>query len=31
MNITQNTNKNMAVQVKVQDYGTWRIAYDGRE
>ena len=28
MNITPNTNKNMAVQLKVQDYGTWRTAYD---
>jgi hypothetical protein len=31
MNITPNTNKNMTVQLKVQDYGTWRTAYDGRE
>ena len=26
MNITPNTNRNMAVQLKVQDYGTWRTA-----
>jgi hypothetical protein len=31
MNITPNTNENMAVQLKVQDYGMWRTAYDGRE
>ena len=26
-----NTNKNLTVQFKVQDYSTWRTAFDGRE
>jgi hypothetical protein len=26
-----NTNKNLTVQLKVQDYSTWRTGYDGRE
>jgi hypothetical protein len=26
-----NTNKNLTVQFKVQDYSAWRTAYDGRE
>jgi hypothetical protein len=25
------TNKNLTVQLKVQDYSTWRTGYDGRE
>jgi hypothetical protein len=30
MNDARNTNKNLTVQLKVQDYSTWRTAYDGR-
>jgi len=31
MNTATNKNKNLTVQFKVQDYGTWRTGYDGRE
>jgi hypothetical protein len=31
MNNPQNTNKNLTVQFKVQDYSMWRTGYDGRE
>jgi hypothetical protein len=31
MNTPTNTNKNLTVQFKVQDYSAWRTAYDGRE
>ena len=31
MNNLTNTNRNLTVQFKVQDYSTWRTAYDGRE
>jgi hypothetical protein len=31
MNTATKTDKNMTVQLKVQDYGTWRQGYDGRE
>ena len=31
MDNATNTNKNLTVQFKVQDYSTWRTGYDGRE
>ena len=31
MTSSMNTNKNLTVQFKVQDYGKWRTAFDGRE
>jgi hypothetical protein len=31
MNNDRITSKNLTVQLKVQDYSTWRTGYDGRE
>ena len=31
MSTETNTKKNLTVQLKLQDYGTWRPGYDGRE
>ncbi len=31
MSNAPNTNKNLTVQIKVQDYGTWRTGYEGGE
>jgi hypothetical protein len=31
MNNPTHTNENLTVHLKVKDYGTWRVGYDGRE